>query len=315
MENIVEIKELTKKFPSGKLAVDNLSLKVKKGDILGFLGPNGAGKSTTINMMMDLMNKTSGTITLFGESATHKSNEVRSKIGMVPQEIAIYEDLTAIENVNFFGGLYGLRGKKLKTASLQALRFVALEKNAKEKAGNFSGGMKRRLNIACAIVHEPQLIVMDEPTVGIDPQSRNFILGIIEALNKRGTTIIYSTHYMEEVERISNKIAVIDHGKMIAYGSENELISLVTDTQKFNIEIAYPERINVKRIQVISGVQSVEIKEQVLQVVADSEKNPLDDILKVLVDEKAAIKMVTQDKLNLENVFLMLTGRKLRDSK
>ncbi|MFT8741498.1 MAG: ABC transporter ATP-binding protein [Liquorilactobacillus satsumensis] len=315
MTKIVELKELTKKFPDGKIAVDNLSLTVEKGDIIGFLGPNGAGKSTTINMMMDLIGITSGTITLFGESARHKSNRIRSKIGMIPQEIAIYEDLTAFENVAFFGGLYGLRGKMLKAASLRALRYVALEKNAKEKAENFSGGMKRRLNIACALVHEPELIIMDEPTVGIDPQSRNFILGVIETLNKKGITIIYSTHYMEEVERISNKIAIIDHGKLIACGSEAELINLVTNTQNFSIEVLYPEKVELQKLRALNGVQQVQLEGQMLHIIANAEKNPLDDVLKILIAAEVAVKAVDQDKINLETVFLMLTGRKLRDAK
>ncbi|KRL97077.1 ABC transporter ATP-binding protein [Liquorilactobacillus satsumensis] len=315
MTKIVELKELTKKFPGGKIAVDNLSLTVEKGDIIGFLGPNGAGKSTTINMMMDLIGITSGTITLFGESARHKSNRIRSKIGMIPQEIAIYEDLTAFENVAFFGGLYGLRGKMLKAASLRALRYVALEKNAKEKAENFSGGMKRRLNIACALVHEPELIIMDEPTVGIDPQSRNFILGVIETLNKKGITIIYSTHYMEEVERISNKIAIIDHGKLIACGSEAELINLVTNTQNFSIEVLYPEKVELQKLRALNGVQQVQLEGQILHIIANAEKNPLDDVLKILIAAEVAVKAVDQDKINLETVFLMLTGRKLRDAK
>ncbi|MCC7666821.1 ABC transporter ATP-binding protein [Liquorilactobacillus satsumensis] len=315
MTKIVELKELTKKFPDGKIAVDNLSLTVEKGDIIGFLGPNGAGKSTTINMMMDLIGITSGTITLFGESARHKSNRIRSKIGMIPQEIAIYEDLTAFENVAFFGGLYGLRGKMLKAASLRALRYVALEKNAKEKAENFSGGMKRRLNIACALVHEPELIIMDEPTVGIDPQSRNFILGVIETLNKKGITIIYSTHYMEEVERISNKIAIIDHGKLIACGSEAELINLVTNTQNFSIEVLYPEKVELQKLRALNGVQQVQLEGQILHIIANAEKNPLDDVLKILIAAEVAVKAVDQDKINLETVFLMLTGRKLRDAK
>lgn len=315
MTKIVELKELTKKFPDGKIAVDNLSLTVEKGDIIGFLGPNGAGKSTTINMMMDLIGITSGMITLFGESARHKSNRIRSKIGMIPQEIAIYEDLTAFENVAFFGGLYGLRGKMLKAASLRALRYVALEKNAKEKAENFSGGMKRRLNIACALVHEPELIIMDEPTVGIDPQSRNFILGVIETLNKKGITIIYSTHYMEEVERISNKIAIIDHGKLIACGSEAELINLVTNTQNFSIEVLYPEKVELQKLRALNGVQQVQLEGQMLHIIANAEKNPLDDVLKILIAAEVAVKAVDQDKINLETVFLMLTGRKLRDAK
>nr|WP_290123546.1 ABC transporter ATP-binding protein [Liquorilactobacillus satsumensis] len=204
----------------------------------------------------------------------------------------------------------------LKAASLRALRYVALEKNAKEKAENFSGGMKRRLNIACALVHEPELIIMDEPTVGIDPQSRNFILGVIETLNKKGITIIYSTHYMEEVERISNKIAIIDHGKLIACGSEAELINLVTNTQNFSIEVLYPEKVELQKLRALNGVQQVQLEGgQILHIIANAEKNPLDDVLKILIAAEVAVKAVDQDKINLETVFLMLTGRKLRDAK
>lgn len=313
MANVIEIKNLTKRFSDGKVAVDNLSLKVKKGDVLGFLGPNGAGKSTTINMITGLLRKTNGEITIFGEDASKKSKMVRQKMGLVPQDIAIYEDLTALENVEFFGGLYGLRGSKLKEACNTALEFVGLTKNAKQKSGTFSGGMKRRLNIACAIVHQPDLIIMDEPTVGIDPQSRNYILDAIEKLNDQGKTIIYCTHYMEEVERISNYIAIVDHGKVIAQGTEAELINMVTDSQNVEIEVSDVSKVDVPGIEQIDGVRNITIEQQTMTVVSDVERNVLDNVLESLMRDGVGIEAVNQQHINLETVFLNMTGRTLRD--
>lgn len=244
--NIVNAIHLTKKYDD-LLAVNNISFQIGKGDIYGFVGPNGAGKSTTINMISGLLIPDNGKI-VFEEGFTF--DKWHANIGLVPQDLAIYPDLSAEENVSFFASLYGLKGKVLKLHVNEALKLVGLEEHKKKRSDKFSGGMKRRLNIACAIAHKPKLLIMDEPTVGIDPQSRNFILNSIRKLSHNGTTVIYTSHYMEEVEEICNKILIIDHGKVIITG----------------------------------GIQAVKDK------------------------------FSKDNELSLEEIFLLLTGKELRDS-
>lgn len=234
--NILDIRGLTKKF-GDFVAVDNMSLTIREGEIFGFLGANGAGKSTTINMISSLLRPTSGEIRILEKDIAKQSRFAKTNLGIVPQDLAIYEDMTAYENVSFFAGLYGLRGDKLKERAEEALEFVGLSDKAKSFPKNFSGGMKRRLNIACAIAHKPKLIIMDEPTVGIDPQSRNYILTSVRKLNESGCTIIYTSHYMEEVEEICSRIAIVDHGKIIAEGTKEQLKSTITDVKDIRIEL------------------------------------------------------------------------------
>lgn len=217
--NILEVKEITKKYDD-MVAVNGISFSVKKGEIFGLVGPNGAGKSTTINMITGLLVPDSGKIT-FEEGKSFK--KWRENIGLVPQDLAIYPDLSAEENVTFFAGLYGFKGAKLKEKVAEALNVVGLSDQGKKHADKFSGGMKRRLNIACAIAHNPKLIIMDEPTVGIDPQSRNYILEGIKSLRDAGTTVIYTSHYMEEVDELCDRILIVDHGNIVEGGAVNEI--------------------------------------------------------------------------------------------
>lgn len=226
METIVNIKGLTKKYDN-KEVVDGISLEIKEGEIFGLLGPNGAGKSTTMNMLCSLLKPTSGEISLFGYDIKTSGKKIKPLIGYIPQELAIYEKLKAWENVELFTSLYGIRGEALKTAVNDALGFVELSEKRNVMAKTFSGGMKRRLNIACALGHKPKLLIFDEPTVGIDPQSRNFILEKIKKTNEEGTTVIYTSHYMEEVEAICSRIAIMDNGKIIACGTKDEIKNLV----------------------------------------------------------------------------------------
>lgn len=225
-ELVLSIEGLTKKFDS-KAVVDHISLDIKKGEIFGLLGPNGAGKSTTMNMICSLIKPTAGTIELFGHDIKKNSKEIKSRIGYIPQELAIHGNLKAWENVELFTSLYDVKGKALKAAVDESLEFVELKDKRNMLAKNFSGGMKRRLNIACALGHKPDLLIFDEPTVGIDPQSRNFILEKIKYANQQGTTVIYTSHYMEEVEAICTRIAIMDRGKLIACGTKEELKNLV----------------------------------------------------------------------------------------
>ncbi|WP_088809497.1 MULTISPECIES: ABC transporter ATP-binding protein [Listeria] len=310
---IVEINEVTKKFDK-TIAVDRLTLSIEKGQIFGLLGPNGAGKSTAISILCGLIKKTSGNITIFGEQQGQDGLRIKSKIGLVPQEISLYNELSALENVKFFAGLYGLRGAELDKAANEALSFVGLTDKAKGRPEAFSGGMKRRLNIACAIAHRPELIIMDEPTVGIDPQSRNYILRSIKKLNENGATIIYTSHYMEEVEEICDYIAIIDHGKVIAEGTEEQLISLVTDVKEMEIIVDQDASVTTKDIEGVSGVQAVTWNgTNSLHITSSSEVNTLNSILAILLQHKIDILEINQETLNLETVFLNLTGRKLRD--
>ena len=226
METVVRLDGLIKKYDN-KAVVDSLSLEIREGEIFGLLGPNGAGKSTTMNMICSLIKPTSGSIKVFGYDIKKDGRKVKPLIGYIPQELAIYGNLKAWENVELFTSLYDIKGKALRDATQKSLEFVGLLDKKDSFAKTFSGGMKRRLNIACALGHAPKLLIFDEPTVGIDPQSRNFILEKIKQANREGTTVIYTSHYMEEVEAICTKVAIMDNGKIIACGTKDELKNMV----------------------------------------------------------------------------------------
>lgn len=312
MMNALEIKNLTKKF-GDFIAVDNMSLAIKEGEIFGFLGSNGAGKSTTINMIAGLLRSNEGEISILGKNTKKHNRFAKMNIGIVPQDIAIYEELTTYENVKFFAGLYGLRGAELKARVEEALQFVGLSDKHKSYPKNFSGGMKRRLNIACAIAHHPKLIIMDEPTVGIDPQSRNYILQSVRKLNEMGSTIIYTSHYMEEVEEICTKIAIVDHGKVIAEGTKEQLKAIITDTKDIWIEVKSVEKLEVAKLKEINGVKAVQIEENVIKVHSDAGVNNLNKIIQHFINHDIEIRSLEEQAPNLETVFLTLTGRNLRD--
>lgn len=310
--NVLELKNLTKKF-ADFIAVDNISLAIAEGEIFGLLGANGAGKSTTINMIAGLLRCNEGEINILGKNATKNSRFAKMNIGIVPQDLAIYEDLTTEENVKFFAGLYGLRGETLNERVDEALSFVGLRDKQKEYPKNFSGGMKRRLNIACAIAHRPKLIIMDEPTVGIDPQSRNYILQSVRQLNEMGCTIIYTSHYMEEVEEICSRIAIIDHGKVIAEGTKEQLIAIITDSKDVWIEVKATENVKTEQIKEINGVRSVKREENLIKINSNIEVNNLNQIIQHLINHHIEISSLEEKEPNLETVFLTLTGRNLRD--
>ncbi|NLK86411.1 MAG: ABC transporter ATP-binding protein [Clostridiaceae bacterium] len=310
---IVKLEQLTKKF--GEItAVDKMTLEIEEGEIFGLLGPNGAGKSTAINMITGLLTIDKGSISILGKDIRKDKKAAKSNIGIVPQDIAIYEDLTSLENVKFFASLYGLRGKALEEAALEALEFAGLSDKKKDFPKNFSGGMKRRLNIACAIAHKPKLIIMDEPTVGIDPQSRNHILQSVKKLNDMGSTIIYTSHYMEEVEEICTRIAIMDHGKVIALGTSEELKNLINDKDVVEVTISDPmSMVSKEKIREISGVENVETNEITVKITSAMEVANLDKIIQYFVKNNIAIKSVESKTPDLESVFLSMTGRKLRD--
>lgn len=309
---MIEVKGLIKKFQD-VTALDCIDFSVEEGEIIGLLGPNGAGKSTFINILCGLISSDKGDAKIFGKDTNKEIRKIKSDIGVVPQEIAIYGDLTAYENVKFFASLYGIRGKKAHECVMEALKFVELDDKANLKPSTFSGGMKRRLNIACAIAHSPKLIFMDEPTVGIDPQSRNHILQSVKKLNERGTTIVYTSHYMEEVEEICGRIFILDHGKVIADGNKEELTTLITDYKEINVTIGFIDEEVLKDMKNIKGVEDVNLDDNVIHITSDKNKDNMNEILDYLRVREIGIRSIQMKVPNLETVFLSLTGRKLRD--
>jgi ABC-2 type transport system ATP-binding protein len=310
--HVLEIRRLTKKFGDVH-AVDGLSLSVREGEIFGLLGPNGAGKSTTILMIASLLSSTEGEIRVFGRNIAEHPKFARQQIGLVPQDLAIYEEMTAYENVAFFAGLYGLRGRELRSRAEEALAFVGLEDKRNRYAKTFSGGMKRRLNIACAIAHRPKLIILDEPTVGIDPHSRQSILSAVRRLNEAGSTVLYTSHYMEEAESLCTRIAVMDHGKVIAEGTLPQLTSVVTDRREIAVTLRGTYRVEEGALDGIPGVRSVASDDNRLLIEADAEVNNLNAIIRAVTASGAEIADIETRSPNLETVFLALTGRSLRD--
>jgi ABC-2 type transport system ATP-binding protein len=315
MPQYVAVKNLTKKY--GELcAVDNLSFEVETNEIFGLLGPNGAGKSTTLNVLTTLSDPDKGEVEIGGCEIRRDRMRVKQLIGMVPQDIAVYEHLSALENVKFFASLYGLRGKRLSNAAREALEFVGLSDRQSMKPKQMSGGMRRRLNIACGIAHEPKLIVMDEPTVGVDAQSREHILNSIRTLRDRGATVIYTSHYMNEVEEICDRIAIIDKGQMIACGTKAELVSMVTDVQSVYIEtrtLADTAEEDIrKRLKTMPGVKAVSLRENVIRVDISAAQNGITRIIEQFLTLGLPMINIRTEVPNLDTMFLTLTGHELR---
>lgn len=308
---LVEVRNLVKRYKD-VLAVDNVSLTIEDGEILGLLGPNGAGKTTTINAIIGLTRADSGEIVIFGKNFKDFELEIKRDLGVVPQDIAIFEDLTAYENLCYFGKLYGLKGSLLKERVEEALEFTGLLDKKKQYPKKFSNGMKRRLNIACALVHHPKLIIMDEPTVGIDPQSRNHIIQSIKKLNKMGSTIIYISHYMEEIEEICTRIVIMDHGRVIAKGTKEELKALMTSDERVVLELSTANYTLVDNIKRLSGVKDAYVNGTELTVISQKNSKNLNGIID-RVSESSEIISLNVEQPSLETVFLTLTGRSLRD--
>lgn len=309
---ILNIKNINKRFKEIK-AVDELSFSIEEGEIFGLLGPNGAGKSTTISMVSTLIKPDNGDILYKDSSILTKPELLQSDLGLVPQDIALYPSLTAYDNLKFWGHVYGIRGKDLTKRIQEIAEIVGLSDRLKDRVDKYSGGMKRRLNIGVALIHRPQVLIMDEPTVGIDPQSRNHILSTVKTLNKEGMTIIYTSHYMEEVEELCDRICIMDKGKLLANGNKDELIKLVNGREKIDVTFTSLGREITQRIKGLSYVGEISVQENRVSIVSENAENLMGDLIQIMKDTNSRIISIDVKKPSLETVFLHLTGRALRD--
>jgi ABC-2 type transport system ATP-binding protein len=309
---LLNVSQLSKSY-GGRRAVDGVSFQVRQGQTVGLIGPNGAGKSTTVSMICGLLRADSGSVELDGVAIAQGQNDAKRKIGLVPQELAMYEDLSALENLKLFGALYGLSGALLKERCAQALQLVLLADRAGDKPATFSGGMKRRLNIAAALLHDPQLLILDEPTVGVDPQSRNAIFDTLERLKAEGRALIYTSHYMEEVERLADHIVIIDHGKVLADESPAELYRRLPAQAALRAELAQPLAEPVLAVlRTLTGVSGVQTDGVALDI-ALGDSVQAAPVLAWLDAQGCKPQHFATARTKLEDIFLNLTGRTLRD--
>jgi ABC-2 type transport system ATP-binding protein len=308
----IEVLNLHKTFGENQ-AVQGVSFEVKQGEIFSLLGPNGAGKTTIISMLSCLLRPNEGDARVMGHSIQTDQMGVKSVLGVVPQEIALYEDLTARENLDFWGKMYGLRGSMLRTRVDEVLEIIGLSDRARERVGRYSGGMKRRVNIGVALLHKPKVIYMDEPTVGIDPQSRRNILDSVIELKNQGMTVLYTTHYMEESQEISDQIAIMDHGKLIASGRHEELVKLVGGQTRIDLTLNANKENVLPEWQTVEGVTRVTAEGEKISVLVNDSNLVLPRLFDSATRNSARITSVDIREPNLESVFLHLTGRALRD--
>ena len=310
--NVIEVKDLTKSYKN-LVAVDNLSFEVKEGEILGLLGPNGSGKSTTINAILSLLKCDKGIVKIFGKKMTPDAYDIKSKIGVIFQEVAVFEELTVYENLDYFCGLY-IKDKTIREKYIEdAIKLVSLENYKKFYPKQLSGGLKRRLNIACGIVHKPKLIILDEPTVAVDPQSRNSILDGIKKLREEGASILYTTHYMEEVEILCDRIIILDKGKIIAEGTSDELKKMANIEEKITVEVNNLDSKILEDIEKFKTVDEVNYTNNILLIKYKKGKNNLGDLIDYLKDNKVKYNKIFSERPTLNDVFLELTGKELRD--
>jgi ABC-2 type transport system ATP-binding protein len=308
----IDVQSLYKSF-GGLQAVQGVQFSAQKGEILSLLGPNGAGKSTTISMLSGLLAPTSGDATIMGHSIRSDAQAAKASLGVVPQDIALYPDLSARENLEFWGKMYGLRGTPLRVRVDEVLAIIGLTDRQKDHVGKFSGGMKRRVNIGAALLHKPEVVIMDEPTVGIDPQSRRHILDNVKELNRQGMTVLYTTHYMEEAAELSNHIAIMDMGKVIACGTHDELIKLVGGQTRIDLTLNAEGEKVLAAWKAVDGVSKIDSLDGKVTALVDDSNRVLPRLFDAAAKAGVRITSVDIQEPNLEMVFLHLTGRALRD--
>ncbi len=308
---ILRCEGLVRRF-GDRIAVDDVSFEIARGETYGLLGPNGSGKTTTISMLSGILTANQGTIELAGKPITPAAVEAKRAIGLVPQEIALYQDLTATENLRFFGRLQRLGGKELSSRIDEVLDVVALRDRANDRIDEFSGGMKRRVNIAVGLLHRPQLLVLDEPTVGVDPQSRNQILASVETLGQAGLAVLYTTHYMEEAERLCDRIGILDQGRMIAEGTQSELVSRVGDSDLIIVEGDHDASV-LEWCRSVTAVTAAEQTSRGVEVTSTNGTQTIGPLMAAFEEHDIDVAGLQLREPNLEAVFLDLTGRALRD--
>lgn len=306
MEIALDIQQLSKKYGK-KIALESISFSVKKGTCFGLLGPNGAGKSTTMKILTGIVIADNGSVSILGLDSIEHRQSIQQKVGYVPQSITLYEELSAYDNLLFFGKMYGVKDNLLKERIRKVLVQTGLLDRAKDKVKEYSGGMKRRINIAAALLHEPKILILDEPTVGIDPQSRNHIFDMIHELKKEGVTIIYSTHYMEEVEALCDEIAIIDNGKIITQGNLKELL------EQYSTNAIYIETNQIAKLKDLQGLTKMSAKNAGWILETNQPVVLLQNILKTSTEQAIEIQALEMMRPSLESVFLSLTGTSLRD--
>lgn len=307
---LIQSDNVIKKYKN-QLALDYFSVEMREGEVLGLLGPNGAGKSTFIKALVGLLPINEGEIRVFGKIQDGKDPEIKRQIGYVTQEITIYEEMTARENLTFFGSLYGMKNPILKNRVEEVSEIIGLKEKLDKKAGSFSGGMKRRLNIGCSLVHNPRLLIMDEPTVGIDPQSRNYILEFVKKAQSQGMSILYTSHYIEEVEAVASKIVIMDQGHGIAEGTLQELISRIQGDSQILIDVRIAKEEVREALAALPDVKEVALNGNTYHIIVPGGVVVFDKILPIL--SPLGIVAINSKQPNLEDVFLTLTGKQLRD--
>lgn len=310
---MLEVKGLTKNY--GKLlAVEDVSFRAERGETIGLLGPNGAGKTTTVSIIAGLLSPDAGEVLVEGYRVKSDTDPVKLRIGLVPQDIGLYDQLSARDNLTFFAALYSIAGAPARKIIAEVLDVVGLSDRADDKVHTFSGGMKRRLNLAGALLHDPQILLLDEPTVGVDPQSRNAIFENLEALKRRGKTLLYTTHYMEEAERLCDRVIIIDHGKVIADDTLSGLHKLLPVTNVLAIGLDRADGFNPDKILALPEVKFAQLEKSTLRVAVHDLSRGAPGILRWLTENGHRYNHVASEQPDLETVFLTLTGRSLRDS-
>lgn len=310
MHATLQVQGLRKAFGE-RQAVAGVSFSVAPGEMLGLLGPNGAGKSTTVGMVTGFTPPDAGTVSVAGITLAQDEMGFKRRVGLVPQELALFEDLPAQANIELFGALYGLSGAALKQRAAEVLAMVGLADRARDKPGTFSGGMKRRLNIACALVHDPDVLLLDEPTAGVDPQSRNAIFDNLEALKRAGKALVYTTHYMEEAERLADRIVIVDHGQVVATGTLPELLATLPAANTLQLDVE--GTLDPQGLLALPGVHAARLEAGRLSLALDDLTRDAPAVWQAVAAAGVQVRHVSSGRANLEDVFLALTGRQLRD--